>query len=266
MAVLKYENAHDVPDTIGEYLAKGSNVKVVGPDTSVRDVIKIMNTKGYSQMPVCEAGKRLLGYISWEEIFKLACERYESIDSFKAADLMNMNLARKLISEDTPTSEAMEFTNTEEFLLVVDNLDSKVVKGIITTSDFAEIYSRQVRAFLVLAKIEDTLRRILAEANIDLEKVRILARQSRPDNNTILVDASELSFNNLRYIMNNDKVWPELSLSKYFDQKSFFDTMGEVKEIRNKVMHHNLPKSHEKFDSYMNTLDDFLKRLTEFAS
>jgi CBS domain-containing protein len=266
MAVLKYENAHDVPDTIGEYLAKGRDVDVVGPDTSVLDVIKIMNTKGYSQMPVCEAGKRLLGYISWEEIFKLTCERYESINSFKAGDLMNKNLARKVIGEDTPTSEAMEFTNTEEFLLVVDNLDLKVVKGIITNADFAEIYSRQVRAFLVLAKIEDTLRRILAEANIDLEKVRNLAEESRPDKNTVLFDASELSFNNVRYIMNNIQVWPKLSLSKYFDRQSFFNTMGEVKEIRNKVMHHNLPKSQEKFDSYIKTLDDFLKRLTEFTS
>lgn len=44
-----------------------------------------------------------------------------------------------------------------------------------------------------LAKIEYTLRRILAEANIDLEKVRNLAGESRPDNNMVSVDASEIA-------------------------------------------------------------------------
>lgn len=223
-----------IPDTIAEFLEIGGvkNPDVFPAEMDIYEAIRKMNTKGFSQVPVCIHERVLQGYLSWDGIFRGICKNRESF-SGTVSDYCSKSLDSKIISMDSQLRDALTRILDNEFLIVVDSFTELNVMGIITISDLSHLYSTILQGYTLIRDIEIRLRKIISAADIKIKELRALSQ------NKELEAVNELSLGNFCFIMNNNKVWPRLSISRSLDQNYFYQEITEIKNIRNQVMHNN---------------------------
>lgn len=223
-----------IPETIGDFLERGGvkNPHVFSLDMDILEAVRKMNTNGFSQVPVCTTDGRLEAYLSWDGIFRGISRNPDSFAGV-VSDYCCRTLDTKIISLDAPTREALHRLQTNEFLIIVDSLSGLKVKGLITVSDLSALYSTILQGFTLINDIETRLRIVMSTADVRLIELQKLSK------NEELQSVSGLTLGQFSFIMNNERVWPRLSISRSLDRISFHELLSRVTEIRNKIMHNN---------------------------
>ncbi len=119
--------------------------KTVTPDTSLQQVVEMMQAGGFQQLPVIEDGE-LVGIITDRDI-RLAkdCTEYDAETAVSPPHQLNCNVRDYMTSDpitvsvDTPAYRAAEMMSLFKFgaLVVVQD---KAVVGIISVSDFLGVF------------------------------------------------------------------------------------------------------------------------------
>ena len=173
------------------------------------------------------------------------------------SDYCCRSLDSKVISLDAPIRDALTRLQSSEFLIIVDSITELHVKGLITISDLSSLYSVILQGFTLISDIETRLRLVVGLSDVQIIELQKLAK------NENINAVNDLTLGNFRYIMNNERIWSRLVLSKTLDRQSFFELMTEVKEIRNKIMHNNWLSSKEvNVHEDIRTLENFLNLLS----
>lgn len=248
----------EIPETIADFLERGGvkNPSVFNEGMDILIAIRKMNTNGFSQVPVCSSEGKLQGYLSWDCVFRGVCKS-EATFSGVVADYYCTSLDDKIISLDAPVRDALARIQTSEFLIIVDSISELHVKGLITVSDLSALYSVILQGFTLIGDIEAHLKAIIASADIQIIELQKLSR------NENIKTAIDLTMGNLSYIMNNDRIWARLSISKSLDMSSFHELTSKVTGIRNRIMHNNWLTSDEvNVHDDIRTLEDFLSLLS----
>ena len=248
----------EIPETVGEFLNNGGvkNPYVFHSDMDIMEAIRKMNTNGFSQVPVCAEDGTLVAYLSWDGIFRGVCKNNGSFSGF-VSDYCCRSLDSKVISLDAPIRDALTRLQSSEFLIIVDSITELHVKGLITISDLSSLYSVILQGFTLISDIETRLRLVIGLSDVQIIELQKLAK------NENINAVNDLTLGNFRYIMNNERIWSRLVLSKTLDRQSFFELMTEVKEIRNKIMHNNWLSSNEvNVHEDIRTLENFLNLLS----
>ena len=107
------------------------NTKMVfaKPTDSIKDLIKIIKTKGISQVPVRQQGK-ILGLVSESAILATIGEHPEKASSLKAAEVMEE--APPIVSAQTGLRTVVELLKNHPLILVAEKGE---IKGVISKTD-----------------------------------------------------------------------------------------------------------------------------------
>lgn len=207
-----------------------SEPKCVESDKPLSVALSMMALNDYSQLPIVEPGtKSLCGYISWRTISEtLIGERpLNTVMDYGFKDYESLS-----VSVNKPLIEAAKMIGSTEFLLVTDKQNQ--IKGIVTMFDLTDQYIRQTEPFLILEEIEDCIRNLIAGKFSNDEIISVCKLKPSP------TPIEEMTFGQyvklLSHNSGTEKYFDRLHLTN-IDRDLFLQKMGEVREVRNAVMH-----------------------------
>ena len=113
-----------------------TNVCCVKPETTIRDVAKLMSQNHIGSLPVCDTNNCLCGIVTDRDIIlrTIACDK--DVKTTPVSDIMSTNVCTCEENEDMANAENKMGTNKVRRLPVCDN--NKKVIGILTLGDIAQ--------------------------------------------------------------------------------------------------------------------------------
>jgi len=196
----------------------------VKPTQTVQEAVTLMLTHDYSQLPVMDGERALKGVISWASV-----GRHLAL-GLKCTQVRECMDAPHVINNDSPLFAAIETIVSHDYVLV--QLSDKRIGGIVTTADLSLHVRQLAEPFLLIGEIENHIRRLIHRKFVkeDLEKVRDPASNSR-----VIEDVHDLNFGEYIRLLEQPESWSKLKLD--LDRTIFIRALGDVRLIRNSVMH-----------------------------
>ena len=113
-----------------------TDVCCVKPETTIRDVAKLMSQNHIGSIPVCDTNNCLCGIVTDRDIIlrTIACDK--DVKTTPVSDIMSTNVCTCEENEDMANAENKMGTNKVRRLPVCDS--NKKVVGILTLGDIAQ--------------------------------------------------------------------------------------------------------------------------------
>ena len=113
-----------------------TDVCCVKPETTIRDVAKLMSQNHIGSIPVCDTNDCLCGIVTDRDIIlrSIACDK--DVKTTPVSDIMSTNVCTCEENEEMANAENKMGTNKVRRLPVCDN--NKKVIGILTLGDIAQ--------------------------------------------------------------------------------------------------------------------------------
>lgn len=208
---------------IGKLEAANRQPVWVTPDDQVSKAITLMMINDFSQLPVMQNERTVKGVISWESIaqasqFGKPCAR--------VSDCM---FAAREISSDTSLFAAIAGIVSHGYALIRSR--DQRISGIVTATDLGVQLGRLGEPFLLLGEIENYLRRAI-EGRFSIEQLRAVKDPADP---RVVNGVEDLTFGEYIRLLENSVNWGALKIP--LDRAEFVKGLGEIREIRNDVMH-----------------------------
>ncbi len=157
-------------------LIANRNVVTIPPTMTIKGAIDTMNKYRFRRLPICEPGKnRLLGIITSKDIINFlgGGEKARIITvKHKGNFLSSINEPvteimepAVYVFEDSSIKEGIEtmFKNRVDYLLIVNDDEERIVKGIISERDFVELLYEKITG----KKVNDFMSKKVIVANIN---------------------------------------------------------------------------------------------------
>lgn len=227
----------------GDIDAEDSRLIFVTRDTKIQEAITLMIFHDYSQLPILNGSKNIVGLISWKSIGK----------SFGLGkDCVTVNDCKEepiVIKYDEPLFEAVKFIQKNDVVLV-QKID-KSISGIVTSTDISSQFITLAEPFLIIEQIENYLRQLLHD-KYTIEEVNKFIKGEEKE----IKYLSELTFGQYILIIENQKMFDRLEIK--VDRGVVKEKLELVRIIRNDVMHFN-PEgiTNEKIDILRKTANFF---------
>jgi len=194
-------------------------------DSLLEKAYLLMWKNEFSQLPIMNNDREVLGIITWQSIAKglITNKNSKSVRDFITDEFI-------VLDENTPIFDAIKEVIRVGVVFVKDK--EKKIKGPITPSDLNEQFIEQIEPYILLEQIENYIRLILHN-KIILEELQKLLRINEEDR--IISSLSDLTFGEYIRVMQNSDMWELLALP--FDKADFENDLESVRKIRNGVMH-----------------------------
>jgi CBS domain-containing protein len=225
----------------------------VNPDSTLQQIVTLLMTNDFSQLPVITGPRDVKGVVSWKTIgSRLSLKK----DCATARDCME---PAQVVSIDESLFSAIEIIAAHDYVLV--RASDQALSGIITASDFNEQFRKLAEPFLLVGEIENGIRRMLHGKFTVTE----LKAACDPDGATQKVEGvADLSFGDYIRLIQEEKQWKKLKLE--IDRVEFVKRLDKIREIRNDVMHFD-PDGLEAEDlTTLTEFAQFLKRLRDVGA
>lgn len=144
-----------------------------------------------------------------------------------------------------------------DFIVVIADDGSPC--GIVTTADISSQFLTWTEPFVMLEQIENLIRHILDGKILkeDLEKV-CQEEQRKPES------IDDLTFGEYIALIENPKQWERIGL-KSVDRALFVQSLNEVREIRNDIMHFDPEGIDDCSKEKLKSVGDYLTKLANFS-
>lgn len=203
--------------------AKREPISCLSPGDTVERAHALMLKHDFSQLPVIDENRRLLGAISWESIAKRLIHK-------KSADLLDcmvemhqVDLERDFLPliPDIISRGYIGVTNTDHTL-----------SGIVTTADISEEFLEMAEPFLLIGECERNLRRVVGRhfSEKEIKGAGHNRGKNRPVN-----EVSDLSFGELHHIFDDENRWKDIGWR--IDRAIFLECLDSARKTRNVIMH-----------------------------
>ena len=217
---------HDSTLRMGSFKAARAGVISVAPDDALAKATTLMQLRRFSQLPVMTSDYTVKGAISWESIANC-------LVLGKECDVVSdCMVPAHEIAITTPLLAAVGSIAAHGYVLVRD--EQNRISGIVTTSDLSDQFMQLAEPFLLTGEIEGYLRRLIQSGNFAQEE---LEKFSVSEDGGKIQDVSDLSFGEYCRILENPENWSKLNLN--IDRRTFVESLHQVREIRNSIMHFN---------------------------
>ena len=215
-------------------------------DAKLEKAYHLMWHNDYSQLPIMNNEREIVGIITWQSIAKGLIANKES-NTVK--DFVSKNY--KVLNENTPLFEAIKEVINFGVVFVKDK--NNLIKGPVTPFDLNEEFIEQVEPFILLEQIENFIRLILDNKIVleDLLKLISIDNDGRE-----ILSLSDLTFGDYIRVIENPDMWELLKLP--FDKKDFTKNLDCIREIRNGVMHFHPDKISKDDLELLRRTSDFL--------
>lgn len=227
-------------------LKAASQVPVsISRDANLEKAYHLMWKNDFSQLPVMNDDRKILGIISWQSIAKglIAKKNSNCVKDFMTNDY-------KVLSEDTPLFDAIKEVIKTEMIFVVSK-DNKIL-GPVTPFDLNEEFLEQIEPFILLEQIENFIRLILHDKIVLQDILGLLIINDNRKIETI----SDLNFGEYKIIIENSENWNLLGLP--FVKSDFVNELDEIRRIRNGVMHFHPDKISDAELNHLRKMSNFL--------
>lgn len=234
-------------------LLKAANTKpaTVDNNDSLDKAITLMMMNNFSQLPVMNGPRKIVGFVSWETIGEA---RSKGIDSNEVKDYKREGV--KVFKRDTPLMLAIKEIYKNDFIVVVEN--DGLPCGIVTTADVSSQFLTWTEPFVMLEQIENQVRHLLDE-KILLEDLKNVCQEEGREVNTI----DDLTFGEYQRLFENPKHWERIGL-KSVDRALFVQMFDDVRNIRNDVMHFDPEGIDESSREKLKSMANYLNKLAVF--
>lgn len=234
------------------WLLKAANTKPTAVDNSdpLQKAVTLMMLNSFSQLPVLKGPRTIVGYISWETIGEAISkgETSELVKDYKRETV-------RTLKRDTPLLRAVYEVYKNDFIVVTADDGSPC--GIVTTADISSQFLTWTEPFVMMEQIENLIRHILDGKILkeDLEKV---CQEDTRKPETI----DDLTFGEYIALMENPKQWERIGL-KSVDRTLFIQSLHEVREIRNDIMHFDPEGIDYTSRARLKAMGDYLTKLAK---
>jgi predicted transcriptional regulator len=204
--------------------AANQRIVSITPDGTISQVVTLMMTGGFSQLPVMTNEREVKGIITWRSIgSRLAM----GAGSINARDFMEPH---QEIRSDTSIFNAIPLIVANDYVLV-RGTDNKI-QGIITANDLSIQFRVLTEPFLLLSEIENLIRNMIGGhfSASELSDARDPGSTARPIQNV-----ADLTFGEYIRLLQNPDRWTQLGIA--VDRTIFCAKLDRVREIRNDVTH-----------------------------
>lgn len=199
---------------VSDFIPKDFKIISCSDNDSITKAKTLMLLNDFSQLPIIDSNKKILGAISWKSI-----GRAESlgVNSDLVSDYMEDAV---IIKNSADFLLYIKLIAKNEFLLV-QNYHKELV-GIITTYDMTINFKDFLVPFLKIGIIEDLLRKLIIDNSIETFK------NKKPE---------ELVFNEYIKLFKREENWKKLNFN-FLDKETFTQKLDEIRVIRNKIAHY----------------------------
>ncbi|MEL1248572.1 CBS domain-containing protein [Flavobacterium helocola] len=192
-------------------------------EAKLKEAITLMMLNNYSQLPVMNGVRNVIGYVSWDTI---GCALSNGINSEDVKEYIKTDIT--ILNYDTPILEAISVVIDKEFVLVSKN--DKTITGIVTIADISNQFLLVTEPFLLLEQIENHIRQLLDKKFL-IEELKTFCKNNEKDIEFI----DDLSFGDYIFILSNPQNWDKLNLK--IERSYFIKHLDKIRAIRNDVMH-----------------------------
>lgn len=233
-------------------ILKAANIKPATVDNCDRleKAVTLMMMNNYSQLPVMNGPKKVVGYISWESIEEA---KFKGVDTNVVKDYKRDSI--KVLRRDMPLMQAIREIYKNDFIVVAENDGAPC--GIVTTADVSSQFLTWTEPFVMLEQIENQVRHLLDE-KILLEDLKNICQEEGREVNAI----DDLTFGEYQRLFENPKHWERIGL-KTVDRSLFVKMFDDVRNIRNDVMHFDPEGIDEASREKLKSMSNFLNKLIE---
>lgn len=196
----------------------------VAPDDPLERAVTLLMAHSFSQVPAMTGEKVVKGVVSWKSIgSRLALGQ----ECRFVRDCMEPPC---ILGVDDSLFEAVSAIAKSDYVLV--QAVDKRITGIITATDFTLQFHNLAEPFLLVGEIENGLRQML---HGKFTVAELAAARASGDSGTAINSVNDLTFGEYQRIFESPANWSRLGLE--IDRQYFVKQLGEVREIRNDVMH-----------------------------
>jgi CBS domain-containing protein len=224
-------------------LAAASRAPVTVPrDAEIATAVTEMLMRDYSQLPVMNGDRQVLGMISWRTIGRA------SVSAPGAKHVRQcMDKDVRILATSVPLFTAINEIIAHDVVLVRDHTE-KIV-GIVTAADVSEEYRRLSESFLLIGEIENHIRRLI---DSKFSVAELQAPKDPGDVDRKVQSAADLTFGEYVRLLENQAAWDKIELN--LDRARVVGRLREVGRVRNDVMHFDPDGvSHEDIELLKNT-------------
>ncbi len=197
----------------------------IARDKSLAEAMTLMLAHDFSQLPVMNGDRTVLGLVSWRSIGrsyafgKNPTEVRDAMDPqikvFKRSDSFH-SIVQEIVANDA--------------VLVKD--EAEQVCGIVTAADISAHFRNLSEPFLLLGEIERSLRHLIGDK---FDAAALAAVRNPSDTSRVIDSADDLSFGEYIRLLESPASWARLGLS--LDRNVVVDRLKEIKDLRNDIMH-----------------------------
>lgn len=236
-------------------LLKAANTKPTSVDNSdpLQKAVTLMMLNNYSQLPVMKGPRTIVGYISWETIG-------EAISKGEASELVKdyKRETVRTLKRDTPLLRAIYEVYKHDFIVVTG--EDGTPCGIVTTADISSQFLTWTEPFVMLEQIENLIRHILDGKILKEDLEKVCQEESRKPESI-----DDLTFGEYIALMENPKQWERIGL-KSVDRALFVQSLNEVREIRNDIMHFDPEGIDDSSRGKLKAMGDYLTKLANLST
>jgi hypothetical protein len=196
----------------------------VTPDATLGAAVTLMMANDFSQLPVMTSEREVKGIVSWNSIgTRLALGKAGN----SVRDFQDIH---QEVRSDLSLFDAIPMIAQHNYVLVRGK--DKVITGIVTASDLSVQFMQLAEPFLLLAEIENHIRRLLSHkfSKEDSEGAKDPADKGRK-----IEDVNDLSLGEYLRLLGNDDKWKKLGVM--IDRVSFCEQLNSIRRLRNDIMH-----------------------------
>jgi CBS domain-containing protein len=246
----------NVPDPtfrVGRLASANQKPLGVAPDCPLKEVITLMLTNDYSQLPVMQGERTVKGMVSWSSIgVRLALNREASA----ARDCME---PAHEVSADDSIFTAIGAIIQHQYVLVRGG--DGTVTGIVTATDLSVQFQQLAEPFLLLGEVENHIRRLIGGKFTAAE---LKAVRDDNDSDREVESVADLTFGEYVRLLENPAQWERLSLG--VDRATFVKELDKIRGIRNDVMHFDPDGITEADLQALRRFVGFLQRLRDIGA
>ncbi len=230
--------------------AAGKSLFSVTPDKSVAQAITLMLANDFSQLPVMQNERKVVGMFSWQSLgSRLAL----GVKCEKVADAMD---APEIVLRDASIFYVAAILLKRDVVLVRASETDPKITGIVTTADLVDQFGKLGEPFLLLSQIENHVR-----ACIDgrFTKDELQAAKDPRDTERTIDGVADMTFGEYVRLLEEPGRWAKC-MDKV-DRGEFVEMLKRVGKTRNEVMHFD-PEGIEPDDlNHLRTFAGFLDKL-----
>lgn len=239
-------------------LPQDQQILTLEESTPASDAIERMVDNGFSQIPVTNVDRRIVGVFSWQSFGKRVAD-------LRSTKIKAMELPLRLLMEPAKFIKPDVYIDTEtdwdniDYVLVSedDRLDS--LKGILCIADVFGRLNDFAEAFVLLFEIEHEIRDLIRDVLNPSELQKLIGNMSLPPNARPPESLRDFSFSQYSQLMCNKNNWT-LFEPVFRSMRELVNTdLADINDLRNTVFHFRrgiTPKDTDRLRRFRDRLRD----------